>query len=91
MTQDQAKEKAWEQKLNVFGALSKFLIRPKGEEIQVNLLELRYQPFWYAAAHKRFRYDRRVQYQVPVTADVQSDVLQPPSSDQVFEQEVVVD
>ncbi len=72
VTQDQAKEKAWEQKLNVFGALSKFLIRPKGEEIQVNLLELRYQPFWYAAAHKRFRYDRRVQYQVPVTADVQS-------------------
>lgn len=72
VTQDQAKEKAWEQKLNVFGTLSKFLMRPKGEEIQVTLLELRYQPFWHAASHKRFRYDRRTQYQVPVPLDVQS-------------------
>jgi hypothetical protein len=72
VTQDQAREKAWEQKLNVFGTLSKFLMRPKGEEIQVNLLELRYQPFWHAASHKRFRYDRRAQYHVSVTTDVQA-------------------
>lgn len=72
VTQDQAREKAWEQKLNVFGALSKFLMRPKGEEIQVSLLELRYQPFWHAASHKRFRYDRRTQYQVTVPLDVQT-------------------
>ena len=72
VTPDQAKEKAWEQKLNVFGTLSKFLMRPKGEEIQVNLAELRYQPFWHAASHKRFRYDRRGQYQVAVPEDVQS-------------------
>jgi hypothetical protein len=40
---------------------------------QVRVLELRYyQPFWYAASHKRFRYDRRTQYQVPVPADVQT-------------------
>ncbi|MGH7407743.1 MAG: hypothetical protein ACREKF_07010 [Candidatus Methylomirabilales bacterium] len=69
---DQAKERAWEQKLNVFGTLSKFLMRPKGEEIQVNLLELRYQPFWHAASHKRFRYDRRTQYHVPIPVDVQT-------------------
>lgn len=69
---DQAKEKAWEQKLNVFGTLSKFLMRPKGEEIQVNFLEFRYQPFWHAASHKRFRYDRRASYQITVPADVQS-------------------
>jgi len=72
VTHDQAKEKAWEQKLNVFGTLSKFLIRPKGDEIQVSLAELRCQPFWHAAGHKRFRYDRRGQYQVPVPPDVQS-------------------
>ena len=72
VTQDQAKEKAWEQKLSVFGTLSKLLMRPKGDEIQVGLLELRYQPFWHAASHKRFRYDRRAQYQVPVPADVQT-------------------
>ena len=72
VTQDQAREKAWEQTLNVFGTLAKFLMRPKGEEIQVTLLELRYQPFWHAAGHKRFRYDRRSHYPVPVLADVQS-------------------
>ena len=72
VTQDQAREKAWEQKLNVFGTLAKFLMRPKSEEIQVTLLELRYQPFWHASSHKRFRYDRRAQYPVPVMADVQT-------------------
>ena len=72
VTADQAREKAWEQKLNVFGTFSKLLMRPKGDEIQVSLLELRYQPFWHAASHKRFRYDRRAQYQVTVPADVQS-------------------
>jgi hypothetical protein len=70
VTQEQAKEKAWEQKSNVFGTLSKFLIRPKPEEIRVAILELRHEPFWYAAAHKRFRYDHRTQYQVPVSRDV---------------------
>ncbi len=71
VTAEQAKEKAWEQKLNVFGTVSKLLMRPKGEEIQVGLLELRYQPFWHAASRKHFRYDRRAQYQVAVPADVQ--------------------
>src|SRR3990172_1339744 len=71
-TGDQAKERAWEHKLDAFGTLSKFLMRPKAEEIQVSLLELRYQPFWHAASHKRFRYDRHTQYQVPVPTDVQS-------------------
>lgn len=72
VTQDQAREKAWEQKLNVFGTIAKFLMRPKGEEIQVTLLELRYQPFWHATSHKRFRYDRRTRYPVPVLTDVQT-------------------
>ena len=72
VTQDQAKEKAWEQKHNVFGTLAKFLMRPKSEEIQVSLLELRYQPFWHAIGHKRFRYDRRTHYPVPVLTDVQT-------------------
>jgi hypothetical protein len=72
VTQDQAREKAWDQKLNVFGTLAKFLMRPKHDEIQVRLLELRYQPFWHASSHKHFRYDRRVQYAVPVMSDVQA-------------------
>src|SRR3990172_1603529 len=69
---EQAKEKAWEQKFNVFGTVSKFLMRPKSEEIQVNQVELRYKLFWQAASHKRFRYDRRGTYHVAVLPDVQS-------------------
>jgi hypothetical protein len=68
VTPDKAREKAWEQKLNVFGTLAKFLIRPKGEEIQVSLLELRYQTVWHAVGHKRFRFDRRSRYPVSVSA-----------------------
>jgi hypothetical protein len=72
LTQDQAREKAAEQKLNVFGALAKFIMRPRAEEIEVTLLELRYQPFWHADGHKRFRYDRRTQYAVATSPDVQA-------------------
>jgi hypothetical protein len=72
VSQDQATGIAVQQKLNVFGTLAKFLMRPKSEDVQVNLLELRYQPFWHASGHKRFRYDRRARYAVPVLADVQA-------------------
>jgi hypothetical protein len=72
LTPEQAEQKAGEHKINVFGTLAKYFIRPKSEDIQVNLLELRYQPFWHAAGHKRFRYVRRVHYSLPVSADVQS-------------------
>jgi hypothetical protein len=72
LTPDQARQKAGEQKLNVFGALAKYIMRPKSEDIQVTLLELRYQPFWHATGHKRFRYLRRVRYPLPVVTDVQS-------------------
>jgi hypothetical protein len=72
VTPEQAKEKAWEQKFSVFGTISKFLMRPKSDEIKVSLLELRYEPFWHAAGHKRFRYHHRTQYQVPVSREVQS-------------------
>lgn len=72
VTLDQARERAWEQKLNVFGTLSRLLMRPKGEEIQVSLQEQRYQPFWHAASHKRFRYDRGSQYHLAVSLDVQT-------------------
>ena len=70
VTPEQAKEKSWEQKFSVFGTLSKLLMRPKSEDIRVSILELRYEPFWHATSHKRFRYDHRTQYQVPVSRDV---------------------
>lgn len=72
LTQEQAREKALEQKFNVFGMISKFLVRPKGEEIQIGLSEFRYTPFWHALGHKRFRFERGTRYQVPVSAHTES-------------------
>ncbi len=72
ITLDQAKEKAWEQKLNVFGTLAKFLMRPKSEEIQVTMLELRYQPFWHAARSQALPLRSPYPIPVPVPADVQT-------------------
>ncbi len=72
VTQEQARERALEQKFNVFGTVSKFLMRPKGEEIQLGLSEFRYTPFWHALGHKRFRFERRTRYQVPVSVQTAS-------------------
>jgi len=72
VTLEQARERALEQKFNVFGTVSRLLARPKAEEIQISLSEFRYNPFWHAVGRKRFRFQRRVQYQVPVTAHVRS-------------------
>jgi hypothetical protein len=68
LTQEQAREKALEQTFNVFAMISKFLARPKGEEIQIGLSEFRYTPFWHALGHRRFRFERGTRYQVPVSA-----------------------
>ncbi|MDQ7842825.1 MAG: hypothetical protein QN141_01870 [Armatimonadota bacterium] len=72
LTPEQARERVLEQKFNVFGTLSKLLIRPKGEEIQIGLSEFRYHPFWHAVGHKRFRFARRAQYRVSIAKEVQS-------------------
>jgi hypothetical protein len=69
---EQARERALEQKFNVFGTVSKLFVRPKGEEIETSLSEFRYHPFWHTLGHKRFRFERRMQYQVSVAAQVQA-------------------
>jgi len=72
LTPEQARERALEQKFNVFGTVSKLFVRPKGEEIEITLSEFRYHPFWHTLGHKRFRFERRMQYQVSVAAQVQA-------------------
>ena len=66
VTTDQAREKAWAQKLNVFGALNNLMFRPKDDDVQITRHELRYEPFWHVACHSELEYDIREAYVVPV-------------------------
>jgi hypothetical protein len=67
ITWEQAKERAWDKKGDAFGTFSKFLLRPKGEEIQITYMEKRYEPFWHVACHTRYEYQRNRRYNVPVS------------------------
>lgn len=66
VTMDQAREKAWAQKLNVFGALNNLMFRPKDDDVQITRYELRYEPFWHVTAHAELEYDTRETYALPV-------------------------
>ncbi len=66
VTMDQAKEKAWAQKLNVFGALNNLMFRPKDDDVQITRYELRYEPFWHVAARSDLEYDVRESYALPI-------------------------
>lgn len=67
VTWEQAKERAWDKKGDAFGTFSKFLLRPRGEEIQITYMEKRYEPFWHVACHTRYEYQRNRRYNVPVS------------------------
>jgi len=65
-TPEEARAKALEKRVDAFGAISKFLLWPKPEEIEIAYSEKRYEPFWFASCHSRFSYDRTKKYQVEV-------------------------
>lgn len=66
LTNDQARERAWDQKMAAFGVLSRFLLRPKGDEIKVASVQKRFDPVWHVVAHKRLVFHRSREYRVPV-------------------------
>ncbi|MDR7545589.1 MAG: hypothetical protein QN120_15205 [Armatimonadota bacterium] len=66
LSEEQAREKAWDHKMVAFGSLSRLLLRPKGDEITVAAIEKRFHPVWHAAAHRRIVFDRSRKYRVPV-------------------------
>jgi len=66
---DQAREKAWDKKIAVFGAgLTSIFSRPKAEDVQIIYSECRYEPFWHVACHVRYVYDRTRSYNIPVSS-----------------------
>ncbi|MGH2373632.1 MAG: hypothetical protein ACRDIC_09195 [bacterium] len=66
LSPEQAKERAWDQKMAAFGSFSRLLLRPKGDEIKVATAEKRFEPLWFAAARRRIVFDRGREYRVPV-------------------------
>jgi hypothetical protein len=62
-----ARERALEKKVDAFGTVTKFLQRPKTEEIQIADSEKRYEPFWYVAAKATYVYERAQKYRIPIS------------------------
>lgn len=66
-TEEEAKQKAWEKKVDAFDAFSKvasFLNRPKEDDFELIYQEYRLQPFWHVIAKAKYVYDRNASYQV---------------------------
>jgi hypothetical protein len=70
---EQAKERAWGKKTEVFGTVAKLIQRPKSEDVEITYNEKRYEPFWHVDCKARFVYDRNKEYSVaPIGPEVQS-------------------
>jgi len=70
---DEAKKTSWEKKTTAFDAfmqVASFLSRPKDEDFELNYSETRYQPFWHVTAKARYVYDRKAEYQIPLSGTV---------------------
>jgi len=64
---EEAKERAWDRKTDVFkSGLGKLFTRPKTDDIKQTHPEKRWQPFWHIRCSSRFVYDRTRHYQVPI-------------------------
>ncbi len=67
ITPADARDRAWQKKLNAFDALSKvtsFLNKPKDDDFTLTYSEHRYEPFWHVIATARYEYTRTINYQV---------------------------
>lgn len=69
---EQIQEKALAKRVDAFGQMTKFIQRPKPDEIEIISMLKRLEPFWHASAIARYVYDRRATYRVPVASEVQS-------------------
>ena len=69
ISESNAKQMAWDKKVNAFGAISQvtgFFSRHKDEDYELTYTEHRYTPFWHVVAKAKYVYDRNASYQVPV-------------------------
>lgn len=67
ISQEQARDIAWQKKLSAFDAFSKvttFLSKPKDEDFSLTYSEHRYEPFWHVIAKALYEYTRTTTYQI---------------------------
>ncbi|MCL4465589.1 MAG: hypothetical protein M1401_16990 [Chloroflexi bacterium] len=72
LTREEVEERALAKRVDVFGQVAKLFQRPKAEDITIAALQLRFEPFWLAAATARYVYERQHVYHVEVPPEVQS-------------------
>ena len=75
LTDQSARERAIEKKIDAFGTMAKFLQRPKTEEIQLTYSEKRFEPFWFISAKATYIYERMQRYRIPITDPAVKHVL----------------
>lgn len=64
---EQAKERAWDKKVQIFSSgLTSLFSRPKSEDVQIVYSERRFEPFWHVVCSAHYVYERTGQYTVNV-------------------------
>jgi hypothetical protein len=64
---EEAKERAWDKKTDVFGSgLGKLFTRPKPADVKINYQEKRWEPFWHVRCSSRYVYERTRHYNIAI-------------------------
>jgi hypothetical protein len=64
---EEAKERAWDKKTDVFGSgLGKLFTRPKPADVKINHQEKRWEPFWHVRCSSRYVYERTRHYPIAI-------------------------
>ncbi|HNV68448.1 MAG TPA: HEAT repeat domain-containing protein [Candidatus Ozemobacteraceae bacterium] len=72
LTLDEAQKKALANKRDAFGVISKFLYRPREDQIRLTYREMRYEPFWHVVCQLCLDYTRAREVDLNIERPVQS-------------------
>ena len=75
--QENARAHAEKLKAKAFGTLSRLLLRPKEEDIEVTYIEKRYEPFWHIKCVMHVEYNREREYHIKVDDTVKKVKIDP--------------
>jgi hypothetical protein len=64
---EEARGHAGHYRTSAFGGLTQLFARPKPDDVAVQPVGLRYEPFWHVTAHLRVAYERRESYRFPIS------------------------
>jgi hypothetical protein len=75
--QENAGAHAEKLKTKAFGVLSRLIMRPREEDIEVTYIEKRYEPFWHIKCEMRVEYNRGREYRIKVDDTVKKVRIDP--------------